>query len=348
MAMTTAGERTNEDLFRLLCAHLGVEPDRSGEAHINCPLCGKAAVRGQTHFSFSVRGGKCFVCGGGIGLYTLAMQSGLYQARPELEHKYLRPAAPPRKVETPWDDKRDYSWHLDRYAHHPDRMRLWQTYKPLPAQVIKAYKLGVGAFPEYTSKCPHERLMVPIISAGKVIGFRGRSLGCDCGKWLSNKGYEVTLFNGERLVDGPRRSFGWAPGDRSAMGRWVVIVENPIDAILLEYVDSRKVAVATCSVSYWQDDWTEALASSRCKGVCVAYDNDRPGNGGGEVGRISWITEHGRDIEPNGIRLANRLLRAGVTVRLSPWGDSPARADVGDLLTTAVRSDETLASPAPK
>jgi hypothetical protein len=322
----------NRDLFAMLCQHLALEPDRRGEVHCVCPHCGKEPERGQVHFSFSERGGKCFVCGQGIGLYTLAQRYGLVGEGGD--DKYLPAPAPRRKERTPWGKVRDYARYLEEYAHHADRVALWQAYKPVPAHLIDLYSLGVGVFPSHTSRCTHPRLMVPIIAGGKVIAFRGRAIACDCGKWLSNKGYEATLFHGERLLSGSYRTFGWAPDDgRKAAGRVVFIVENPIDAILYEHMDPRKVALATCSVSYWDDLWTEGLRRQGPKVVVVFFDNDRPGNGGGRAGQEAWLAEHSQDIVPSGVRLVNRLNAAGVPAILAPWpADRALKADIGDEL----------------
>ena len=70
--------------------------------------------------------------------------------------------------------------------------------------------------------------------------------------------------------------------------------------------------------------------------MLVAYDNDRPGNGGGAAGREAWLAEHGKDIEPNGVKLVNRLLKAGVKATLMDWGGYPLKTDIGMLVNEAL------------
>jgi hypothetical protein len=302
-------------LFVDLCARLGVQPDAHGEAHTACPFCGKEAKRGQVHFSFSERGGKCFVCGESAGLWGLAKLWRLVADDRPLPVPVARPQ-PRRKRGL----SRAVDWHelVRRYAGHPETVARWAEYKPVPEPVIRAHRLGLGAFPRYLSKCQHERLMVPLFENGECVGIRGRSLGCDCGKWLSPLGSKCTLYNAEHLA--------------RAKGKVLFIVENPIDALLLERAHGDVVAVATLGVSMWQDPWTERVARCGAARVVVAYDNDVPGNGGNEAAKAAWLAKHGTLMVPNGVRLVNRLLESGVPARLYDWGDAPAGADIGSLL----------------
>ena len=325
-------------MFDALCARLGVQPDRDGEAHVTCPGCGKPPKHGQTHFSFGARGGFCFVCGQGWGLVALARLWGLIEG--------AAASATPQKPAKPKaaEAVMDFAGCLGAYEMRKDVVERWQGYKPLPEGAIYAFRLGVGTFPRYSSKCSHERLIVPLISAdgsegGQVIGLRGRSLphgmgGCDCGKWLSPKGSRLVLYNGACLL--PQGTcdptVGVAPLGRRAHGNLLWIVENPIDAIMLQLAHPRAVAVATLGVGLWQERWTYHVAHSGALKVYVAYDNDRPGNGGGEAGKREWLKTHERDLLPNGVRLVNKLLAQGVPAVLYDWGDSPLKRDIGDLL----------------
>ncbi len=301
-------------LFADICARLGVQPDRRGEAHYQCPECGKEVKRGQVHFSFSERGAACMVCGYRASLPKLARAWGLVDDS--------RPLPAPTPAPRPRPARRratDWGALAAQYAGNPRRLEAWASYKPLPEAVIAARRLGLGAFPRYLSKCQHERLMVPLFESGKCVGIRGRSLGCDCGKWLSPLGSKCTLYNTEHL--------------RQALGKVLFIVENPIDALMLEQLRGDVVAVATLGVSMWQDAWTSLVAECGAKSVIVAYDFDVPGNGGGEAGRMAWLAKHGKLITPNGIRLVNRLLEAGAPARLFPWPeDTPLGTDIGALL----------------
>lgn len=301
-------------LFERLCQRLNARPDRRGEVHVNCPFCGKEAKRGQVHFSFSERGAKCLVCGESAGLRRLAEVYGLDGAQ-AWTPPTPRAEAPRRTL----DRSADFARWCDEWARNPRAVDAWQKYKPLPEQVIRAHRLGLGRFPKYASQCQHERLMVPLYQDGKVVGIRGRALDCEHDKWLSPAGSKCALYNAEHLG--------------RAAGRVVWIVENPIDALLLELALPDAVAVATLGVSMWQEEWTGRIAQARPASVIVAYDNDRPGNGGGETGRAVWLATHPKDLLPNGVKLANRLLAAGVRARLFPWpADAPVHMDIGDVL----------------
>ena len=165
-------EWDNRSMFDALCARLGVQPDRDGEAHVTCPGCGKPPKHGQTHFSFGARGGFCFVCGQGWGLVALARLWGLIEGA--AASATPQKPAKPKAVEAVMD----FAGCLGAYEMRKDVVERWQGYKPLPEGAIYAFRLGVGTFPRYSSKCSHERLIVPLISAdgsegGQVIGLRG-------------------------------------------------------------------------------------------------------------------------------------------------------------------------------
>ncbi len=325
-------------LFAELCVRLHVEPDRHGEAHTACPFpgCGKEvasdARSGHVHFSFSERGGHCFVCGQSASLPRLAQLFGL-----------ARDYAPmPRVAPLPRPGARcatDFNALCRAYEAHPGCAQAWRQYKPLWPETIKAYRLGYGSFPPYTSRCRHPRLMVPLIAGGRVVGFRGRRTpACSCdakAKWLSPSGTRTLLYNGERLgVAGPTLGYA-APRPRAPM---LFVVENPLDALLIEQCYPDIAAVATLSVSNWRPEWTEAVKQYGAEVVTVAFDNDLPGNGGAaQRPRLAsqWrATHHG--MEPpraNGVKLVNRLLQEGVTACLFEWPeDAPDKADIGDLL----------------
>lgn len=304
------------DYFSLLCQHLNIAPDRRGECHVTCPSCGKEPKRGQAHFSFSEKGAHCFVCGLDIGLKALAGHYGLTDGSP---------VAPLPRVEAAPQYHYDILEHepdrlAAQYAAHPEAVARWQAYKPLPAEVITRYQLGYGRLPRYSSRCQHERLIVPLLgSSGHVVGFRARSAGCDCGKWLSPAGSQMVLFNMATLA--------------FSAGEQLWIVENPIDALLLEQRYPVK-AVATMGVTIWHDEWTHWIVAAKPRRVVVAYDHDVPGNGGTPEMRRRWAEEHNGKVMPsNGARLANTLLTAGLPAVLLPWPeDAPEKADIGQVL----------------
>jgi len=329
---------SENSLFARLCARLAANPDSQGEVHVDCPFCGKEAKRGQTHASFSERGFHCFVCGQGTSLAHLAEMLLGREAPEPVVPAYPRQTERARKPVVP-GRLDEFSRLAELYASSTVALAYWLKYKPVPEEAVSAYRLGLGAYPKHMSRCEHQRLQVPLIAQGKVVGFRGRQLvwRCSCGKWLSPSGSRMILYNGERLTGEPHEGMGYAYGWRPIAGKVLFIVENPIDALLLEARYPRVCAVATLGVTIWQAAWTELVARARPGLVIVAYDNDRPGNGGGQRGKEAWLADpkHKQDIVPNGIRLANRLLEAGVRARLVQWAGYPLKTDVGDALKGA-------------
>jgi hypothetical protein len=299
-------------LFDQLCQRYNVRPDRRGECAITCPACGKEPKRGQVHFSFGQDGGFCFVCGFKCGLIHLAKLKGIEtreQQQPKIEKSYRAP----NWMSSAWD-------YVRRFEQHPQRFELWASYKPLAHSWIQRRRLGVGVLP--SSKCPHERLIVPVISGSSVVGLRGRSMGCDCGKWLQ--------AGGTRLESMPLYP-GLPPADSV-----VWIVENPVDALMVQAM-TPYWGVATYSVAYWRDAWTDQLKAVHPRTVIVAFDNDLPGNGCGhrrEQAEREWMVNHPKAMkipESAGPRLANRLLESGLPAVLFDWKGLNTK-DVGGLL----------------
>jgi len=352
-----------QEMFGKLCHHLQVQPDRRGECYVTCPFCGKESSAKDAHFSFSERGGHCFVCGKSGGLYGLLRVYGLTEGAAarklgSTSRADPAPTPPPRPAAKRAATKVDWEAMVRRYESHPETVSRWSAYKPLPEDLIRAYRLGYGIFPQYTSHCQHPRLMVPLIENGVVVGLRGRKVDCGCGdtetkrgdKWLSPAGTRCILFNGERFGQGP--GMGFAYGQRRA-DRYtlLLIVENPIDALLAEVWNEDVVAVATLGVSMWKAEWTPFLVRVQPAAVVVFFDNDRPGNGGGQMGRKDWLATHPTDIEPNGIRLVHHLQAAGIRGaclgshefrrKVRPdwpgWEGVGLHSDLGDLLVPEVR-----------
>lgn len=309
-----------DDLFTALIRHTKAEKGRTARGitwyNIQCPACSTESKRNDPHCSFNATFWHCLICGSGGSLTDLAR-------RVDLDAGDYRPPAPARK-EPP---ARLPSWIaqgpalVDRYHHAPGAYEAWQSYKPIWRQTFDRAHLGVGVLP--SSKCPHQRLIVPVLDGTMVVGLRGRSLGCDCGKWLVAGGTTLEmlpLYN----------------ADQVGAGDVVMIVENPVDALMVAE-RTPYTGVATYSVSYWRDEWTAALQAARPELIVVAYDNDLPGQGGG-VQRAEFLRQwfsdpkHKLAPKPNGVRLANDLIRAGLPARLFDWGRQPNKADIGSLL----------------
>lgn len=257
------------------------------------------------------------MCGSHGSLRNLAQRTGLDYGI------YNPPVNPPESRQEGL--QRPAAWLVDahnlirRYVAHSRSWELWQNYKPVSRDDFDRCRLGVGVLP--ASKCRHERLIVPIYSGSEVRGLRGRAIDCTCGKWLAPAGTNISiypLYNEESL--------------RPGCVVWVL--ENPVDALLL----SRRtgfVGVATYSVAYWQDAWTETIRAAQPELVVVAYDNDLPGGGGAarrEEMIRDWLRTHPRVPPAAGPRLANRLLEAGLNAVVFDWGKQPAKSDIGSLL----------------
>jgi len=325
---------TDEQIYWQLVDALGAQVASDGEAHCTCPACSKEAKRGQTHFSFSLRGGKCMVCGQGWGLRSLARQ-----VLGNVPDKYMPKSqrkVPPKRARI--FDVDGWERLLGEYGQ--DGRYDWEAYAPTLSDAVRRERgMTVGTMLAGTSKCRHRRLILPLRVGGTLVGIRSRAIDCDCGKWLSALGTRSVLYNGARLLcpGTPQPDdVGDASGKWRARGTWLWIVENPVDAVLIENQVSGASAVATLGVSMWRDGWTTLVRDCSALGVIVAYDNDAPGNvTPGCAGMIarSWGEEHPSEPPANGNRLVNRLLEAGVKARLFTWpAGTPLKADLGDTL----------------
>lgn len=312
---------------------------------------------------------KCFVCGKSGGpiewlkqrhglsfveaVLSLLGESSFVTRQPDKQEAVKKPSKPKR-----------YTWleqggkYVKFWASNTALVReAWDKYKAVPDAVLIGKKYGYGRLPEYSSHCNHLRLIVPFISGGVVIGARARLLedtqeNCPhrdgdrctripdkrykCAKWLSPVMPAMPLYNGGRLLPAQYRAANSRRGllcdcldINDAHGRLLAIVENPVDADLLEYYNQDILAVATCGVTIWRDEWTKALVKIAPRWAVVMYDNDVPGNGGNAAARAAW---QGPAMEANGIKLVNRLREAGAPGLLFDWQDAPAKADVGSYL----------------
>lgn len=324
-----------EYYFEQVCQTLGVAPESNKTYYLKCPNCGK----GDKHFSFSQKWAMCFRCGYKPTFKQLL--SDLGHAPTEILTN--RPAKP-------------QSWqkHAEELAlafnQTPNNIHAWKQYKPLPEEAIMAYRLGLGVFPNLWFgadpgrqpdfvdpqggphwRCEHQRLIVPLYASGKVVGFRCRSIGCTCPRWLSPGGSRLLLYNGGR-IGSPNLDTGLAdaylPEPRT---RVLFIVENPIDALLIEHYWGHW-AVATLGVSIWRPTWTKILLGLDINSV-VAYDNDAPGNTTDpEILRLWSATHPGIDPPLNGRKLVRKLIQSGQRSSLYRWPTGLEKGiDTGDL-----------------
>jgi hypothetical protein len=313
-------QHSNAELFAGLAATVHAEPDRRGHIHVACPECGKEARRGTTHFSFSERGGHCFVCGYSASLWKLAEALQATPMQPARIHQIRQEPPRPRH----WQSNPQA--YLDVFLGHPERLQLWQAYKPLTIDTIARWQLGVGILP--SSQCQHRRLIYPVKVAGQIVGFRGRALTCGCPKWLTAGGSQTVLFGLELVT--PQST--------------VIVVENPVDAILASQVEPSIVAVAsTAGATTWRQEWTAELAARRPELVLVWLDHDLAGNGSrwhhAEM-VAAWQARNPKAKHPpvaNGPRIANVLREVGIRAVVYEWPKgTPAKYDIGSALAAQV------------
>lgn len=249
-------------LFAALCATTDARPDHRGEVAIACPECGKPPKRGQTHFSFSQRGGYCFCCGHRTSLAGLAKRLELGDIAPI--------ALPPPRPRTPRPWQSEPEKYVARYVSALDRVSAWTAYRPLTLDTIARWQLGVGRLP--SSKCAHRRLVVPIRRDGKVVALAGRAFccppTCEAARWTLAGGSEFALFG----LDGVGE------------GSTVIVVENRADAVLACQEWPDYVTVAKGSANVWKPEWTEAFIARRPALVRFWPDNDEAGYAGAARG----------------------------------------------------------------
>jgi len=322
-----------------LKATLAAEPDNRGEYHAKCPFCGKEPKRGTTHFSFSENGYKCFVCGQGGSLKSLAHSLSVIPSQQIVIPRKIKK----RPVRADWKNW-GYKEYEKRFFEYGDIYHYWGQYKPLTRKQIDDNCLGYGILPN--SSCHHARLVVPIWDrkTNRLLCLRGRKINCDCPqKWTVSAGFNLDrmpIFNYQNVNDGDL----------------LFVVENPIDAIMAtvnekmimlalpqlrpemikRLIEDRTAvsAVASLSVSYWKKHWNRTL--KRAGQIIVAYDNDLPGNGNWRYYKYwvnEWKKEKGNKPPiPNGTKLVNRLRQSKINAVLLDWGERPQKYDIGDYL----------------
>lgn len=289
--------------------------DRKDEYHFTCPVCGKESSPQKPHCSFSTRGWFCFVCGSKGSIKQLAKMIGV-----EAEGYTPPPVPTPDPAKPAYWMGNPVKW-LTKYEGHPDRFDLWKAYKPISTRTIVKHRLGVGILP--SSKCKHDRLIVPILYGSMLVGLRGRRIACNCAKWLTPGGTRLEflpLYNQDALYP-------------SCI---VLVVENPVDALLITQ-QTDYVGVATYSTAYWREEWSQVLDAAKPGMVVVAYDNDLPGNGGGpRRGEFiaKYMQDHTRTPPAKGVDLVNKLLKTGTNALLFDWGRAEYKTDFGSLLCT--------------
>lgn len=307
----------NAALFYELIHFVREQPDRRGYVAIDCPRCGKEARHGETHFNFGEAGGMCFVCGYRPTLWQVAADVGYQETDRIIPNLPRKPKKQKPRYTPDWLGIKPKEYHDSFKTRGPEVEAAWKKYKPLTSGQIMVNCLALGILPG--SKCRHQRLILPIFDDGdRLTCLRGRRIECDCMKWTTSGGWKMDslpLFNFWSL-------------EREQP---VLVCENPVDAIMVGN------AVATLSVVYWTDKWSEQLHSVRPGPIVIAYDNDLPGNGG------AWNRKHmielWRDGDPNrpipkanGPKLANRLIAEGFTVKLWDWKGAAHKADIGDIM----------------
>lgn len=325
-----------EYYFQQVCEAVGVAPHEGQIYYLDCPQCGK----GQKHFSFSSRWAHCFRCGYKPSFKQLLADLG-HDKPIVVEHVPIRKRR--------WWQGQANELALG-FTATPGLVSTWQNYKPLPEEVISAYRLGLGVFPNLWFrddpgrqpdfvdpdggahwKCEHPRLIIPLYVAGAVVGFRCRAISCSCPRWLSPGGSRLVLFNGGRLGS-PNLdpTLGDAPLS-PPQTRVLLIVENPIDALLVEHY-WHHWAVATLGVSIWKPNWTKLLLGLEIESV-VAYDNDAPGNTTDPEILRRWKANYPKVPPPlNGRKLVRKLNLSGQRSHLYRWPFGLERGtDIGDL-----------------
>lgn len=308
----------------------GAREDRKGNIYIDCPNCDRAAK--DKKCSFSPKGFNCFVCGECGSLPKLLQLL-------DVEWRGKRAfAAPSPQIVSPPPLR---PWQLDPQKYLNEFMQdsavvfeQWQKYRPLTAETIAKWEFGLGTLP--SSACVHERLIYPARWGGAILAFRGRARFClVCPKWLQSAGSKIVLWGIEHLR-------------KAGPGQTVFVCESPVDAAhLMQDVPGAFAVAGTGGANTWRDKWTKILATCKPALVIVIYDNDLPGQGGqsasAEMARLWWEKHPSayRLPKAGGPKVANKLLMAGLAVRMYSWTNAPIGADVGWLLTEG--SEEILA-----
>lgn len=348
-----------QDLFNSLCAQFPgmLSRNRAKPQYlITCPYCGAESRQTNFHCSFGQIfpnegwGFKCFSCGEVRSLKRFAIEAGAI----EQQIPKPLPVSPPKPQHKPiWlSQKQAVCNHVVKAT---DKYDLWYEYKRVTPDMVDKYRLGVGVLP--SCQCKHHRLITPFFEHDNPVWFRGRRVDCDCNNWLGASGvspYDISLPG---IEDVPQNGI-------------VFVTENRVDAMLITE-KSPYYGVATLSTSYWCDKWTKQLRAAKPSQVIVLFDADLPGNGlpigdfqqavkrrivkrfhvehpvivstltldGGWL--VEWQAgETSGEIhipQPAGVKLANRLLGAGIkNVTVGKWQEGELGLDVGQLYVNSL------------
>lgn len=308
--------------------------------HATCPNClkepnDKTSRSQDSHFRYSVFGGKCFVCGYGVRLVDLAERvvGGIIDGA----------SVNWRAIPTPEDPSP--AWWLSmrpamlgRYTSRERRFAAWKQYRPtLDRATIERWSLGIGRLPtrEPGDVMATERLVIPIWQDGELVNFAGRRLVGRGPKWLTAPNAPSTkwLFG----LDHARQRL--EAGDASV----VYVVENKADAVVFMALFPDLVAVSPSTVSSlvaW-DDWATALRPATA--VVVAYDFDMVGLASDDPRRVAMVDEWRAgapdDATPPpswGELTVARLKANGLRAAMfDAWPDgTPRKSSLVDLLTS--------------
>lgn len=310
------------DLFAELQYHFDVQPDRRGWCHVKCPYCGGEADKSQPRFSFNRKGFHCFVCPANGNLKELAIKTGLWTesygqapARTFVREPDPEPTEPPPLPA--W--RNDPEFYLRSYERDERRFTMWRAYKPLSAETIRKYHLGVGYLPDLRQ---NTRLIVPLYWQKELVGFKGRVLAHvkeDKYKWIAAKTSMVDLLHGiEHVPPNPRQLW---------------ICENYIDAILITQ-NHGHYAVAAGGARGLKPYEIEALVELAPKIIVVAYDNDLVGQAGPTLRKKleeEWMVKNNAQYAPasNAARVVESLQNVGLRTHLFPYpAHAPHKADI--------------------
>lgn len=347
------------NLLDALLDRLGARLDSHGRAHTDCPQCGApparhTGARAYHFYLYDLPGGigaSCWVCGGrwpgSKGLRALA-------AMLDLRGDYTAPAPRPAidRTPPPWARTDDA---LERYQTaqeaRGERYAAWTAYKPLEARTIDRAQLGLGRVPlwhEPDKRHPQgywyesdQRLLVPLVEGGRMVGIRGRALA---GGWLTGSGSASILYGLEDLRPGCD----------------LVICENMIDRLLAEQESGCCALAPTNGVAvlrHLKPEWLAAIVRARPRQVLVWLDHDLAGNGSRyhqremvERWRAGIAERRAADPAryigipwpepptPAGPLVANQLLAAGLRARLYDWPrGTPFGHDLGDVVVEQMR-----------
>lgn len=305
------------DVVEMIASKLGADYRRN-EYHCDCPFCGKAHKRGHTHFSFCEKGYKCWVCGASGLIEKLAQHVSIDFVTPVV--KTTKQEQKPRQ----W--QKNAQLYLNSFLEVPNRISAWQRYKALTLDSIVQFKLGVGVLP--SSRCQHRRLIVPLFENDTIVGFRGRSIDCECSRWLTCGGSKTILYNRDLIETGCS----------------LIICENQIDCILaMQEYDSIAVC-STAGAGTWREEWTQHIIDAKPSEVYICFDNDIAGTPNEEAYIQAVKQLNGKLPHPNGPRLANTLKKAGLTVKLHRWQKgTPLKADLGWLIENNKKGKQVAA-----